>query len=162
MNFIKLLPPVTLLFAAHSNNNMYKDIFFPTQLNEIEKMIVYHKIQKIGKEMVLKMMKETINNPYTQDASTHLPTQLKVRKNKTDYFASFIIDTIEEQEKEFGYVPQQTSKKIKGIWHVSLPTNYLGNYTRYWHKKDFKGEYIELHALFTDTPALLEVIYNYY
>jgi hypothetical protein len=139
---------------------MLREIFFPGPLSEIEKLIVYRKIKKIGKEMILQMI-ESANNSDTHNSLRYLPTLTKVRKNKTDDFATFIISTIEEQEKELKYIPHQVSEVKDDVWHITLPTNYLGNYTRYWHKTDTKGEYLELYSLFIDKPALMEVICNY-
>ena len=149
MKYIKPLSLVTLL-SLHSTKGMHKEIFFPAQLSEIEKLIVWNKIKKLSKEMVLDMVE-----------TTDLPTLTKIRKNKTDYLSLSIISTIEQQEKEHRYAPEQISVKKDGVWHITLPNNYFGNYTRYWHKKDSRGEYIELYSLFTYKPALMEVIHAY-
>lgn len=138
-----------VLFSTYITKGMEKEIHFPGQLNEIEKLIVWRKIKKIGKPMVLSMTE-----------STNLPTATHIRKNSTDRCDIFIINTIKEQEKEHGYVPEQINKKHDGVWHITIPTNYIGNYTRYWHKQDTEGEYIELYSNFTDKQALLEVIHN--
>lgn len=158
MKHIILLPSFTLLFLTYPIIGMQKEVHFPGQLNEIEKLIVWFKIKKISKEMVLNMIADSTD---TKNESKCLPTLTKIRKNRTDDFATFIINAIQEQEKEYGYVPEQISKKKNGVWHITIPTNYIGNYTRYWHKNDFKGEYIELYSIFTYRPALMEVINNY-
>jgi hypothetical protein len=158
---IILLPLMTLLFSTCSTKGMLKDTCFAGSLSEIEKLIVWKKIKKIGKETVLDMIHTPKNNSDTHHEFTDLPTVTKIRKNKTDSFSLSIINAIEQQEKEYGYIPQQISEKKRGKWHITLPTNYLGNYTRYWHKTDSRGEYIELYSSFSCKPALLEAIYEY-
>jgi hypothetical protein len=149
-----------VLFSTCITKGMEKEVHFPGQLNEIEKLIVWRKIKKIGKPMVLSMIQPTTDNPDKKDESKNLPTVTHIRKNSTDRCDIFIINTINEQEKDYGYVPKQISKKKNGVWHITIPTNYIGNYTRYWHKEDAEGEYIELYSNFTDQQALLEVIHN--
>jgi hypothetical protein len=148
-----------ILLCSYTNEGMHKEIFFPGPLSEIEKLIVWNKIKKLGKETILDMIH--IDNPNIHDEFTNLPTLTKIRKNKTDYLSLSIISTIEQQEKEHTYAPEQISVKKDGVWHITLPNNYFGNYTRYWHKKDSRGEYIELYSLFTYKPALMEVIHAY-
>ena len=148
-----------ILFLMYSTKGMQKEIHFSGQLNEIEQLIVWRKIKKVGNPMILHMIQPTDTSNLI-DESKSLPTLTKIRKNSTDSCDLFIMNAIKEQEKEYGYVPEQISKKINGIWHITIPTNYIGNYTRYWHKQDAKGEYIELYSTFTDQAALREVIDN--
>jgi hypothetical protein len=149
-----------MLFLMFPSTGMQKEIHFPGQLNEIEQLIVWRKIKKVGKPMILQMIQPTTDNSDATDESKSLPTLTKIRKNSTDNCDIFIINAITEQEKEYGYVPKQINEKIDGVWHITIPTNYIGNYTRYWHKEDAKGKYIELYSTFTDHEALLEVIHN--
>jgi len=158
---IILLSLITLLFSTCSTKGMLKDTCFAGSLSEIEKLIVWNKIKKIGKKTVLDMIHTPRHNSDAHDEFTNLPTSTKIRKNKTDDFSLIIINAIEHQEKEYGYTSELIAEKKRGTWHITLPTNYLGNYTRYWHKKDFKGEYIELYSSFTCKPALMEAIYEY-
>lgn len=161
MKYIPLLPIFMLLSVIYSTKGMQEELHFPGQLNEIEKLIVWLKMQKISKKTTLDMLQPITDRGYTKDESKTFPTLTKIRKNSSDTLSLFIIQAIKEQEEEYGYVPEQISEKKDGVWHITIPTNYLGNYTRYWHKKDSKGEYIELYSSFIYKPALLEVIHNY-
>jgi hypothetical protein len=161
VKFIKLLTLVILLFPIYLANGMQKEIVLPYPLSDIERLIVRNKIDKIGKDTILDMIHTPRNSSDTHNEFTQLPTVTKIRKNKTDCLSLSIIDAIQEQEKKHKYIPEQISEKKDGVWHITIPTNYFGNYTRYWHKKDSKGEYIELHSSFTYKPALMEVIDEY-
>ncbi len=149
----------SFMVLMSSSQGMQKEVHFPGQLNEIEQLIVWRKIRKVGKPMILHMIQPTDTSNLI-DESKSLPTLTKIRKNSTDSCDLFIINAIKKQEKKYGYVPEQISKKIDGVWHITIPTNYIGNYTRYWHKHDAKGKYIELYSAFTDQAALREVIDN--
>lgn len=134
---------------------------FPDQLNEIEKLIVLHKVKKLSKPTCLNMIEQKKDHQDITYEAQCFPTNTKIYKSQTDNFALLIINSIKAQESEYGYVPKQISEKKDGVWHITIPNNYLGNYTQYWHKKDHKGEYIELHSTFTHKPSLLEVVISY-
>ncbi len=138
-----------MLFLLSSSTGM-QNIHFKEQLSEIEKLIVLHKMKHASHKI-------DFNAAHIFDA----PIITKIEKDRTDDFATLIMETIKEQEKELGYVPEQISEKIDGVWHLTIPTNYIGKYTRYYHTKDFAGEYIELHSTFIYQPAVLEVLNNY-
>ena len=161
MKYITLFSFLIVLSLPYSTKGMLKDVFFPDPLTQLEKLILFYKIQKIGKNVVLEMIEVTNDNSNRTDESKGLPTRTKIRKNRDDHFAISIINAIKAQEKKYGYIPAQISEKKDGVWHITIPTNYLGNYTRYWHKEDNKGAYIELYSAFMYKPALLEAISNY-
>jgi hypothetical protein len=134
---------------------------FSDPLTEIEKHIVMHKVQRLGKATCLNMIQQKKDYQDISCEAQCFPTITKIYKNQIDDFALLIINSIKEQESIHGYVPKQISeKKDGGACHIIIPNNYFGNYTHYWHKQDDKGEYIELHSIFTYKPSLLEVVNN--
>lgn len=148
MKHMILLLSFIMLFFTYTAKGMQKEMHFKAPLSEIEKTIVLLKIKHASHKIDF----NTIEN---------FSIKTIIKKDRTDHFAASIIDAITEQEKEIGYIPEQISEKKDGIWHTTIPNNYIGNYTRYWHTKDDTGEYIELHSTFTYQPALVEVLNNY-
>lgn len=145
-------------------------MWFKAQLTEMEKLIFLDKVNELGREAILNIIekptksKKTIKNNKPTKNNEEIPCLIittKIRKDQTDELATLIINSIQKQETVYGYVPEQKFEKKDGGGHLTLPTNYLGNYTRYWHKEDTKGEYIELHSTFTYKPSLMEVLNNY-
>jgi hypothetical protein len=156
MKHIILLPIFMVLFFVYSTKGMQKEIHFKDQLTEIEKSIVLFKMKHASHKLDF----HTTNND-TKEKLTSISIVTIVKKDRTDDFATSIIEAITEQEKKVGYVPEQISEKKDGVWHITLPNNYIGNYTRYYHTKDDAGEYIELHSTFTYQPAVIEVLNDY-
>ena len=161
---------IVSLFIFLLSSYPAQGMWFKAQLSEMEKLIFLHKVNELGREAILniiekptKSKKNTKNNEDIKN-NEEIPCLIittKIRKDQTDELATFIMNLIQQQETKYGYVPEQKSEKQDDVWHITMPTNYLGNYTCYWHKVDNKGEYIELHSTFTYKPSLMEILNNY-
>jgi len=110
-------------------------------LGTIEKQIFLREVKRIGKKAALLQIEKT-KDPKPIKAKKRFGFTIypcfvltsQFRPESDDPLATLIFDTIAQQEKEKGYIPDTIQKKN----HFTLPNNHLENYTEYWHKEDKK------------------------
>lgn len=144
-----------------------KGMIHPRQFNEIEKQIFLKEVNRIGKEAALQQIQNTKDPERIDDglrcAIRFYPCFIitsQFRPSSHDSLTTLVMQTIADQEKKNGYIPEHIKKSNHLGISITMPNNFLGKYSRYYHKKDQNGTYIELKSTFDDKQSLLNILEN--
>jgi hypothetical protein len=159
---------LTLYIITTSSQITHAKPFLTQFLGPIEKQIFFKEVERIGKKAALRQIKETKDSKLdTRDDRCHLTLFpcftliTHVNPQEKDAFSQLVVKTIKEKEEKKGYIPEHIEKITPNGVQVTMPNNFIENYTRYWHKKNHQNiPYIELLSSFTDKKVLLDVLRN--
>jgi hypothetical protein len=126
-------------------------------IHDIEKNIFLREINLIGKhamEMKIYNMQKKGNAfiPYIE-------IELKLRDTgEGDTLGNQIVQEINVIDANRCYLPDQVMNKVTG--ECAGPNNFIFSNTRYWHRQDCFGKYIECRVVFSDKKELEKILYN--
>jgi hypothetical protein len=88
----------------------------------------------------------------------YISLNLYLANTEKDPLTKSIVETITAQEQLNGYKPNNIKKHKDSLAYTYDANNYLGNYTRYWHRIDDQGPYIKCISTFTNLAALHQAL----
>lgn len=148
--FIKLLLATLLFF--------YPIFGMELPLCPLEKEIFLRAIKHVAGEHGLSEILKELDNAQQNKESVTIILKFHRTKIDEDELTKQVYDIINFKDQAFGYIPHTIKKQGKTLPLHQRPTNYLGNYTRYWHKEDVQGPYIKCKSLFTSIELLCDAL----
>ncbi len=110
-------------------------------------------IKEIGLARFLKKLERTRKDKESFDVTLNFYIA-----NTDDDLTNLIIETVTARELLYGYRPNSLKKHKDNLAFTSKANNYLGAYTRYWHRIDENGPHIRCTSTFTNIEILKELI----
>ncbi len=107
------------------------------ELNELEQAILQYEVDRVGRQTILNQIATAKPKVPIQDEGRFgfeyeccYTIKLKIDRDTNHLLFKRIIDEINKKEN---YIPDTIKKENC----VTMPNNFLGNYTEYWHKEKY-------------------------
>lgn len=136
-------------------------------LSEIEEEIFKQEVNRVGVKAITDQLSTAKPRESISDEDffgyvdyTCLTVKLQFYTTQiTDPLHQLIMDRIAKIEEKNGYIPEQLTTQDKDVGMIiTMQTNFLGQYTSYYHKTDENGPYIECICNFTQKQVLEKIL----
>lgn len=123
-----------------------------------EKQLFLWAVELASNEVGLSLIIEQIKLAQENDEVIYVTLKLYNDDSDKNPLFKNIYEKVMLKDEAFGYIPHAIKKNGKTLPLNGKPTNYLGNYTRYWHKEGKHGPYISVKSKFKNIPLLQEAL----